>query len=87
MTAFGDDHWRTAIAMSAQGEAMTELGVFEQAEALLLESYEILIEDEGALPMFVETTEQRLESLYERWGREPAVSLPGRLEPPLSDTN
>ncbi|MDH4006194.1 MAG: tetratricopeptide repeat protein, partial [Gammaproteobacteria bacterium] len=69
---YGDRHWRTAITMSAQGEALTGLGKFGEAEELLLGSYEILKADDGALPLFVDSTEQRLASLYDQWGKPPA---------------
>jgi hypothetical protein len=58
--------------MSAQGEALTGLGKFDEAEVLLLGSYEILKADDGALPLFVDSTEQRLASLYDQWGKPPA---------------
>jgi len=62
---FSDDHWRTAIAMNAQGAALVGKGRFDDAEPLLLRSYKILREDAGALPVFVTQAAQRLDWLYE----------------------
>jgi hypothetical protein len=73
--------------MSAQGEALTGLGKFDEAEVLLLGSFEILKADDGALPMFVESTEQRLASLYQRWGRTPTESPADPAGPSGSGSN
>lgn len=64
-----ENHWRTAIAASAEGAALTGMQKYAEAETLLLKSRDVLRADEGALPIFVEATDQRLASLYEDWGR------------------
>ena len=40
--ALSADHWRTAIAESAEGAALTGLGRYPEADAVLIHSYEIL---------------------------------------------
>ena len=67
--ALSNEHWRTAIAISAEGAALVGLEKYVEAETLLLQSYAMLSTDEGALPVFVTETTQRLARLYEDWGR------------------
>lgn len=68
--ALSDKHWRTAIAISAEGAALAGLEKYAEAETLLLQSYAVLSTDEGAIPVFVTETTQRLARLYEDWGRD-----------------
>jgi tetratricopeptide (TPR) repeat protein len=69
-----ENHWRTAIAMSAEGAALSGLGRFEEAETLLRRGYEILRNDDGALPMFIASAKEQLDRLYARWGRSPSAT-------------
>ena len=46
--AFSANHWRTAIAESAEGAALCGLGRYAEAEAALNHSYAILKQDGGA---------------------------------------
>ena len=62
-------HWRTAVAMSVEGAAFAGLREFGQAETLLVDSYEILQNDEAALPLFVTVTAERLVTLYTNWNK------------------
>ena len=64
-----DEHWRTAIAISAEGAALAGLKKYDEAEPLLIRSYDVLSADKGALPVFVTETTERVVSLYEDWGR------------------
>ena len=67
--ALSEDHWRTAVAVSAEGAALTGLRKYPEAETLLVKSYGVLSNDEGALPMFVTEATRRLAALYEDWGK------------------
>ncbi len=67
--ALSENHWRTAGAASVEGAALTGLSQYEPAEALLLQSLEVLTSDPGALPVFVTDTQRRLAELYRVWGK------------------
>jgi tetratricopeptide (TPR) repeat protein len=67
--ALSEDHWRTAVAISAEGAALAGQGKFADAEPLLLQSFSVLNKDPSALPLFVDETMRRLESLYVDWGK------------------
>lgn len=64
--AFSADDWRTAIAESAAGGALTGLGDYSEAEKLLGHSYAILRKDPFAPPAFRTLTQQYLQTLHER---------------------
>jgi hypothetical protein len=60
------DHWRTAIAESAEGAAFTGLNRLPEADTLLTHSYGILSKDGGA-PLIYRTLAQRyLDDLHRR---------------------
>jgi tetratricopeptide (TPR) repeat protein len=62
--ALSADHWRTAIAESAQGAALTGLGRYPEAESCLTHSYAILSKNGGA-PLIYRTIAQRyLDTLH-----------------------
>ena len=64
--ALSADHWRTAIAESAEGAALTGLDRFPEAETALTHSNEILRKDGGA-PLIYRTLAQRyLDTLHQR---------------------
>ena len=67
--AYGEDHWRTAWAASAQGASLTKLSRYEDAETVLLNGYKDLRENSGARAMHVDTTRKYLVDLYTSWGR------------------
>jgi len=69
VNALGKDHWRTAGAASAEGAALAGLGKFVAAETLLLQSFDVLTQDSGALPLHVTNTTGRLAELYLAWGK------------------
>jgi tetratricopeptide (TPR) repeat protein len=65
-TALSANHWRTAIAESAEGAALTGLDRFPEAETLLTHSYGILSKDGGA-PLIYRSLDQRyLDTLHRR---------------------
>ena len=64
-----EDHWRTAVAIGAQGAALSQQGGFEQAEPLLLRSHEVLAKDPNARPRYVQQVVKRLAALYSAWGK------------------
>jgi tetratricopeptide (TPR) repeat protein len=68
-------HWRTAVAMSAQGAALTGLGRFAEAEPLLTQSAAILRKDGGAPPVFRTLNERYLDTLHRREQQASAVNL------------
>jgi tetratricopeptide (TPR) repeat protein len=60
------DHWRTAIAESAEGAALTGLDRFPEAETLLTHSYGVL-RKEGGAPLIYRTLAQHyLDTLHRR---------------------
>ncbi len=65
-TALSPTHWRTAVAMSAQGAALTGLGRYAEAEPLLMKSEAILRKDGGAPPVFRPPSARYLEMLHAR---------------------
>ena len=64
--ALSPDHWKTAIAESAAGAALTGLGNYAEAEKLLNHSYAILRKDTFAPAAFRTLTQQYLQTLHER---------------------
>jgi tetratricopeptide (TPR) repeat protein len=64
--ALSPTHWRTAVAMSAQGAALTGLGRYAEAEPLLTKSEAILSKDGGAPPVFRTLNARYLDTLHER---------------------
>ena len=63
-----EGHWRTSIAVSAEGAAASGLGRFEEAESLLLGSFDAL-SNQSPVPLFATLATKYLADLYERWGR------------------
>jgi tetratricopeptide (TPR) repeat protein len=64
--ALSTDHWRTALAESAEGAALTGLGRYPEAEILLTHGYGILSKD-GGLPLVYRTLAQGyLDTLHRR---------------------
>ena len=62
-------HWRIAWAASHLGRALAAEGRFEEAEALLLEAYPILREQQGERALATRITREHLATLYAAWGR------------------
>lgn len=58
------DHWRVATAASAEGAALTELGEYAEAEALLVRSKEILSQGGAAMELLSRQSAERLDRLY-----------------------
>ena len=63
-SSLGDDHWRTAAAGSIEGAALTGLERYQEAEALLLDSYAILSKDPAKQPAYLKDTLTWLVELY-----------------------
>ena len=68
--AFGEDHWRTAAAGSAEGAALTGLGDYAAAEERLLASHAVLGADPAVRQLYVRQVIERLAALYAAWGKE-----------------
>ncbi len=64
--ALSSTHWRTAVAESAEGAALTGLGHYPEAEALLKGSYEILSKNGGAPRAFQTLTKNYIDTLHRR---------------------
>ncbi len=77
-SALSASHWKTAIAESAEGAALTGLGNYSEAEKLLLHSYEILSKDALAPAAFRVLTRGYLDTLHQlqRRGHNPGRSAP-----------
>jgi len=58
-----------ALAASAEGGALTGLGQYAEAEALLLHSDEVLREEGTAQQLLMEQNQERLAKLYAVWNR------------------
>lgn len=68
--ALSPSHWKTAVAESAEGAALTGLGNYPQADKLLTYSYRILSKDVGAPPTYSRLTQRYLDKLREQQSRE-----------------
>ena len=68
--ALSPDHWRTAIAESAAGAALTGLGRYPEAETELAHSYRILSKSGGA-PLVYRTLTQRYIDVLHRQEHSP----------------
>ena len=74
--ALSADHWRTALAESAEGAALTGLGRYPEAELRLTHGNGILSK-EGGLPLIYRTLAQHyLDTLHRKERRELAVAAP-----------
>ena len=62
-----EDHWRVAMAASAEGAALTGLGDFAAAEPLLVHSNEVLSQGGAAMALLSEQSQERLDELYAVW--------------------
>jgi tetratricopeptide (TPR) repeat protein len=67
--ALSETHWKTAVAQSVEGAALTGLGDYSDAEGLLRRSYLTLVEDAGALPTYRSLARAYVDKLYRSWGR------------------
>ncbi len=79
--ALSADHWRTALAESAEGAALTGLGRYPEAEIRLAHGYEILSK-EGGLPLIYRALAQRyLDTLHRSERRaSPALAIRSSAE-------
>jgi tetratricopeptide (TPR) repeat protein len=65
-SALSASHWKTAIAESAEGAALTGLGNYAESETLLLHSYGILSKDADAPAAFRSLTQNYLNTLHQK---------------------
>jgi tetratricopeptide (TPR) repeat protein len=72
--ALSADHWRTALAESAEGAALTGLGNYPEAEARLTHGYAILSKESG-VPLVYRTLAQRYTDTLHRRERRASISL------------
>jgi hypothetical protein len=63
-SALSADHWRTAIAQSAEGAALTGLGRYQEADGDLSHSLQILSKNSGAPTIFRSITQRSLDDLH-----------------------
>lgn len=68
-SAYGENHWRTAWARTLRGAALSRQGQFEEAEPLVVASYQVLRSDSGARQAYVQDALEHVIELYEAWGR------------------
>ena len=61
------DHWRVAMAASAEGAALTELGDYPDAKALLVHSTDVLSQGGAAMELLSQQSRERLERLHAVW--------------------
>ena len=62
--ALSADHWRTAIAQSAEGAALAGLGRYQEADHDLSHAQEILSKNSGAPAIFRSITQRSLDELH-----------------------
>jgi tetratricopeptide (TPR) repeat protein len=67
--AASDSDWRTALAESVSGAALTGIGEYADAEKHLIHGYTILSNDAGTMPTYRALARSYLEALYRAWGR------------------
>jgi len=65
-SALSASHWKTAIAESAEGAALTGLGNYPEAERLLQHSYGILSKEVFAPAAFRSLTQNYLDTLHQK---------------------
>ena len=65
-SALSATHWKTAIAESAEGAALTGLGNYPEAEKMLVRSYGILSKDKFVPASFLSLTQTYLQTLHEQ---------------------
>ena len=70
-SAFSATNWKTAIAQSVSGAALTGLSQYPQAEVELLRACQVLDSDPGALQMYRALARHYLAELYQRHGHSP----------------
>jgi tetratricopeptide (TPR) repeat protein len=68
-SALSASHWKTAIAESAEGAALTGLGDYDEAEKLLMHSYGILSKDAFVSAAFPSLTRGYLDTLHRQQRR------------------
>jgi len=71
--AFSADHWRTAIAESAEGAALTGLGRYSEAEERLAHSYGILSKESGAPRVYRVLAQRYVDTLHQSERRASVV--------------
>jgi len=67
--ALSATNWKTAIAESILGAALTGIGQYTEAEQRLIHGYTILNNDAGAPSMYRKLARHYLQELYRSWGR------------------
>ncbi len=77
--SYAAGHWRIAEAQSALGECLGILGLYQQAEAVLLDSLRALdslpsLDNEPDAAEITAVTQDRLDQLYRIWDRQPSSS-------------
>ena len=70
----GASHWYTALAKSVHGSILGKLGRNEEAEDLLVGSYEQMAEDDSAASVYVDRSLQRLIDFYRESGNQEALA-------------
>jgi serine/threonine protein kinase len=79
-----DDAWSLASADSALGACLTELGRYDEAEPLVVESYRVMMDRRGAGDRYVDEARNRVVRLYEAWGKAEQAAQ-WRETPPVDD--
>ncbi len=67
--ALGEEHWITAVSTSVAGAALSQLERFEDAEPLLLQSYQQLRDASSTRPVYLRAALGRVVDLYTKWGK------------------
>jgi tetratricopeptide (TPR) repeat protein len=79
-------NWKTAIAQSVNGAALTGVHMYPEAEKELLSAYTLLNQDGAALPTYRMLARGYLAELYRQWGR-PAEAARYAVRPVRAPSN
>jgi tetratricopeptide (TPR) repeat protein len=82
-SALSASNWKTAIAQSVNGAALTGVGKYAEAERELLQAYRLLSQDAAALPTYRTLARRYLEDLYRKWGRPEDARRYAAMKNPL----
>ena len=67
--SLGKGDWEVVATQSVQGAYLAELGRYEEAESLLVESYPFIKRIKGEGSIYERDARRRIVELYEAWGK------------------
>ncbi len=67
--SLGNEHWQTGISMTNFGECLRNLGIWEEAEPLLIDGFRLISVQFGDDDMRTKRAAKTLVELYQSWGK------------------